>query len=486
MRHLALLAIAVGLGAAELPMPPVPDPVGLGARLALIDELRAEGAELPEGADLERLKAIYWSRHGGVPGQVQAAGSDSVDDAALARDRIRRLRDELSRRHIQAPADADEDALVALLRAAREQDAGSTSAGGGEAGADDHAAPDVPERATATRPPAPVSGHVASDVPKRSTEPKRPSTPQAAPPTTEAKPTAAAQNSDGTPAQRAGSWRRKLGERIDQIAGIPLDVPAISPAGEMPWVTGPKPVKVLHSDGREERLDVLPSDGQGIASAWVAREAKLFWFTPPNSGAPAGTRLWVQMYFIPGAGWAEDPLPDRWSQEERLYDEWMAMLLAGPENDGWDTVNRWRVAREEAQRGTARALDARRHLDRDHPAGAERARLQKQLADSEQAAEHGQSEAERLLDERAAALGLAASPARCEHAGMAFTSAYAEMGLIQDFADEARALAVLAKSAASVEHARQVLSDQEATAGRVANALRERRTLMRAVLGSSP
>src|SRR4051812_9824868 len=111
------LLLAVRAAAAELPMPEVPDPVGLGPRLALIDVLRAEGAAVPEGADLERLKELYWSRHGGAPGAAKPESElGTVDEQALALDRVRRLRDELARRRLPAPADADEDRLVAILR----------------------------------------------------------------------------------------------------------------------------------------------------------------------------------------------------------------------------------------------------------------------------------------------------------------------------------------------------------------------------------
>ncbi|MBA3938655.1 MAG: trypsin-like peptidase domain-containing protein [Planctomycetes bacterium] len=118
---LALLAAGCGGWAAEaLPRPPVEDAFGLGERLALIDHLRTSlHVQVPDGATLDELNALYW-RTVGAPVAATALGGGDADEQALARDRIARLRHELSGRHaIQAPADADEATLQHLLTEAR-------------------------------------------------------------------------------------------------------------------------------------------------------------------------------------------------------------------------------------------------------------------------------------------------------------------------------------------------------------------------------
>jgi S1-C subfamily serine protease len=123
LRLVALVVVAiggVGWAAEPLPKPPVEDAFGLGERLALIDHLRTTlHVQVPDGASLEDLTALYWKTVG-VPGAGVVAGGGDADELALARDRVGRLRHELSDRHgIQAPADADEAALQHLLAEAR-------------------------------------------------------------------------------------------------------------------------------------------------------------------------------------------------------------------------------------------------------------------------------------------------------------------------------------------------------------------------------
>ncbi len=118
---LALLSAAgCGWAAEALPKPPVEDAFGLGERLALIDHLRTTlHVQVPESASLEELNALYWKTVG-VPGAASAISGGDADEQALARDRIARLRHELSGRHaIEAPADATEATLQHLLAEAR-------------------------------------------------------------------------------------------------------------------------------------------------------------------------------------------------------------------------------------------------------------------------------------------------------------------------------------------------------------------------------
>lgn len=115
---IASLFLAMPLTFAEdLPTPQVPDPFGLGERLALIDYLR-DTCKLspPPDATMEQLVAMYWKHHQ----KEREAIKEDASDQALAADRMRRLRQELKDKFkIEAPADADEAALGRLLNDAR-------------------------------------------------------------------------------------------------------------------------------------------------------------------------------------------------------------------------------------------------------------------------------------------------------------------------------------------------------------------------------
>ena len=117
----ALLLLAVVLAAAE--PPPVPDPVGLGERLALIDHLReVYGLKPAPGLSLAELQAQYAA--------AWAAQSAARDDDPGAAERQRRLRGLILARHgIASDPTLDEAGLQDLLRrldaerAQRDQDA---------------------------------------------------------------------------------------------------------------------------------------------------------------------------------------------------------------------------------------------------------------------------------------------------------------------------------------------------------------------------
>jgi hypothetical protein len=106
VKRLLLLVCLAGLLPAVEP-PPVPDPIGLGERLALIDHLHeAYGIRVAPGATLEDLRARYaaaWS-----------ARQAPVDDGAA--ERCRRLRERIATRHgVEAETPADEAGLRAQL-----------------------------------------------------------------------------------------------------------------------------------------------------------------------------------------------------------------------------------------------------------------------------------------------------------------------------------------------------------------------------------
>ncbi len=109
------LLVSVALWAEDAQKPPVPDPFGLGERLALIDHLReVMGVQPPADATYEQLVALYWKH--AKPKQEEGL----IEDDALTKDRIRRLRAELKEYDIDAPADASETTLGKLLAEARE------------------------------------------------------------------------------------------------------------------------------------------------------------------------------------------------------------------------------------------------------------------------------------------------------------------------------------------------------------------------------
>ena len=103
--------------AEELAKPSVPDPYGLGERLALIDYLRDTCKLTPQvDATTEQLVAMYWTFHQTERETIRA----NATDQALSADRTRRLRTELlTKFKIEPSADADEVALGKLLNEAK-------------------------------------------------------------------------------------------------------------------------------------------------------------------------------------------------------------------------------------------------------------------------------------------------------------------------------------------------------------------------------
>jgi len=125
----------------------VPDPYGLGERLALIDDLHNRGVAVPDNADLRQLRTLYRDR--------LDTSRKTVDDR----------HDELVRRlwvdfHQTAPDHASDDDLAALLAAADKRQQAADQAererqhADDQAAADQPAAPARPAPATAGDPPA--------------------------------------------------------------------------------------------------------------------------------------------------------------------------------------------------------------------------------------------------------------------------------------------------------------------------------------------
>lgn len=116
MNLLLLLLTAAVIAAAD--PPPVPDPIGLGERLALIDHLREVYGQRPAAdATLDQLRSAYaaaWARSNRPSTETIP---DDPNEAAAALDRSRRLRVLIHQRHqVEADPALDEAGLQALLR----------------------------------------------------------------------------------------------------------------------------------------------------------------------------------------------------------------------------------------------------------------------------------------------------------------------------------------------------------------------------------
>lgn len=122
-----MLAAALCLAAlaATAEPPPVPDPIGLGERLALIDHLHeAYGQKPPAGATLEELRALYaaqWQARN-QPAAAAATGpvdtiGDEIPDTGRAEREARLRRRILDRHGVEADPGADETALLRQLQA---------------------------------------------------------------------------------------------------------------------------------------------------------------------------------------------------------------------------------------------------------------------------------------------------------------------------------------------------------------------------------
>ena len=99
--------------------PPVPDPLGLGERLALIDHLQqAYGLHPAPGATLAELRTQYaaeWGRRQAAP--ADTIGGDSQAEQTAQADRERRLRARIAARYqVDADPKLDEAGLQRLLR----------------------------------------------------------------------------------------------------------------------------------------------------------------------------------------------------------------------------------------------------------------------------------------------------------------------------------------------------------------------------------
>lgn len=116
MLVVAVCCAALSAVSAVAGPPALPDPIGLGERLVLIEHLReAYGQQPPVGSTLDELRARYAAAWQAAHAPVPEADSGRAD-------RERRLRRRVADRHgVEAADDLDEAGLVALLRRLDEQ-----------------------------------------------------------------------------------------------------------------------------------------------------------------------------------------------------------------------------------------------------------------------------------------------------------------------------------------------------------------------------
>jgi len=119
MRVALLLCLALSGFAVE--PPPVPDPFGLGERLALIDHLRDRYQRvIPAGTELAELQG--WHAEAWLAEQATVADP-------LANDERQRLRHRLLRQYgIETPDDSERELLLALLHSAEDSRAAAIAA----------------------------------------------------------------------------------------------------------------------------------------------------------------------------------------------------------------------------------------------------------------------------------------------------------------------------------------------------------------------
>lgn len=125
MRHLILLLVTIScLSCAETEWPAVPDPIGLGPRLALIDWLRERKVQVPATATDEQLVGL-WRKETGIDPERDAALRAAEAEAEQARiERERRA--EVDRRRSEA-------AVAAALESQRDRPSTSSNEGSAQA-----------------------------------------------------------------------------------------------------------------------------------------------------------------------------------------------------------------------------------------------------------------------------------------------------------------------------------------------------------------
>ncbi len=311
LRTLALALVVLGRVCAADAPPEIADPFGLGPRLALLEHLRTEFKLAPAAdATYEQLVELYWveelKRHPRQDAADSLGDPAGVDEDALARDRVSRLREALKHEfHSQAAPEATEEELATTLRTLRDQRRNEAIADGA-----------VQNTHGASTPPVKASPGEAGTGSKR-------------PETTE-KPldVAASTPADSAAADLIGGWRARVLETWQRMKAIPADVPTAWPPtmAEIAKLIGA--YRIRRGTGPDEYSDRPPAFEQGM-QVWIQRTR-----LEGGSGAyiPTQVTRWMPALWIPeDTVWTwEHPARYRWARESEPYSLLVQLLIAGP------------------------------------------------------------------------------------------------------------------------------------------------------------
>lgn len=312
-RWLLIALVAASACAEDLPMPDVPDPVGLGPRLALIDYLRNEMRVEPQAdATLEQLVTLYWRSKGEAA--LAVARGETIDampeTEADLQMRVDRLRRELQARYgYHAPAEFDEAQLIKELNRLRAQDEKEQ----------------LEKMGAVNR---------AEQAHARKEEHEK----------------IAAENSATAVAPRGGDedWRNQLQAAWRRLEALPT-------WWDAKWLGKGEPaedqsgrVKVKRGNGMFDYLAEIPNTNDDIAEAWLLRKDR-------DEDTDMVSARWQPMSWIAEESvWIPDqPEPYRWSREEGYGKEWFSALLSKP-GHGEDWNSAWYVAYGQWERAEAR------------------------------------------------------------------------------------------------------------------------------------
>jgi hypothetical protein len=312
------LLLSFVASAADLPKPDVPDPIGLGERLALIDHLRSElKVQPPDDATLDALIELYWlSRGPEALAKARGVHFEDIPDTEADRVvRIDRLRRELGQRfNFHATGDMTEEQLIKELQRLR-----------GEVEAEQMAAMGAVNK--------------AEQVQARAEEVAKAVEEQAEAGTVAANPARGSSKEE--------YWQEELAAAWKQLEELPA-------TWDARWLGKGKPAddakgryKVKRADGTIEYLENKPEANEDIVEAWLLRHS-----SDPNNDMISQRwqpMSWIQEnnYWIP-----EGPEIFRWSREEPYGEKWIGVLLAKPGvSEGTD--GKWYVANVEWKKAEA-------------------------------------------------------------------------------------------------------------------------------------
>jgi hypothetical protein len=268
-----------------LPRPVVPDPIGLGYRLALLDALREKGVKPPDDADEESLVHLWWERVDPT-GLAKLRGEDELnEDPLAAQARCERLRRELVERWREYPAaEATEAELLTMLRSHRERHAAEVAAD---------------------------TSRMAADEQKQAGEKKTAKAGESAKTGDKGKVAAAASEGETTP----------LMQRWETLKQLPARWKPVWMGGAEANEDGAR-YRVRRKDGTLATVDEAPADDSDVTMVWMNMRR-----TDPE--LEMIVTKWQPMAWI-----AEDTqwIPGdaeiyRWSREEPNQHAWLTELM---------------------------------------------------------------------------------------------------------------------------------------------------------------